>query len=336
MTAVTKTTAKTIAEKLGLSIATVDRALNNRGNVKKETYQRIMDMVEELGYKPNKLASVLSRKMKYKIAIVYPSFAQYFWDQVEVGLNKAIHELSDYGAEFTTLRMNEGQESANVLLQRIIDSNEYQAIAIAAGEEPLTEVINAGVAKGITICTFNQDSLQSDRLFYVGVDYLQAGQLAAELTCKFVGRSGRIAVVGKNEDYQTMTKNVGFLEAAKEYSSITCTGPYSINEFKSLIQRNGHVELDGIYVSTSDIFEVAHELKEAAHDMTIVCHDLNEEIYEYLNSNVITATITQEPLNQGYLALTQLFGHLAFGEDTREHQIIKLEVVMKENAKYYL
>lgn len=331
MIAVTKTTAKTIAEKLGLSIATVDRALNNRGNVKKETYQRIMDMVEELGYKPNKLASVLSRKMNYKIAIIYPSFGQYFWDQVEVGLNKAIHELTDYGAEFTVFRMHEAELSAQTLIRNIMDQDQYHAIAIAAGEEPLDDVIREAMAKGITICTFNQDIQTSGRLFYVGVDYEQAGKLAAELTCKFVGKKGRVAVVGKNDDLQTRTKNQGFLDAVEAYPDVEGIGPFTVEEFL-----NQTDSIDGVYVSTSDIFKVAEALSEQKRTPIIICHDLNHEIYQYLNTGVITAAITQEPFNQGYLVLTQLFGYLAFEEDIKEHQIIKLEVVMKENAKYYV
>lgn len=332
MIAVTKTTAKTIAEKLGLSIATVDRALNNRGNVKKETYQRIMDMVDELGYKPNKLASVLSRKMNYKIAIIYPSFGQYFWDQVEVGLNKAIQELTDYGAEFTFFRMHEAEISAQTLIRNIIDQEQYHAIAIAAGEEPLDDVIREATAKGITICTFNQDIQSSSRLFYVGVDYEQAGKLAAELTCKFVGKKGRVAVVGKNDDFQTRTKNQGFLAEVETYPNVSGVGPFSVEEFLSHHEKDS---IDGVYVSTSDIFEVAEALHSQKPDTVIICHDLNDEIYHYLNAGVITAAITQEPFNQGYLVLTQLFGYLAFEEDIKEQQIIKLEVVMKENAKYY-
>lgn len=335
MKAVTKTTAKTIADTLGLSIATVDRALNNRGNVKKETYQRIMKTVDEMNYKPNKLASALSRKTSVNIAVLYPSFAQYFWDQVEVGFNKAVDELKDFGAEFTTFRMNEGEETAPELLQRVIDSNEFHAIAVAAGEEPLEEVINAGVLNGTKICTFNQDVPESQRLFYVGANYFEAGRLAAELTCKFARETGKIMLVGQNQDYQTMMKNQGFLDAAKEYSQVEVVGPYSVQEFSAFMQTEKSLELNGMYVSTSDIFEVANVLKESNEQMPVVCHDLDERIFELLKDNMITATITQEPVNQGYLALTQLYHHVAFNEHIQEKQLIKLEVVMKENAKHY-
>ncbi|MDQ0207677.1 LacI family DNA-binding transcriptional regulator [Alkalicoccobacillus murimartini] len=334
MVTLTKTTAKTIAEKLGLSIATVDRALNNRGNVKKETYQKIMDTVEELGYKPNKLASVLSKKMKYKMAVLYPAFGQYFWSQVEVGLNKAINELADYGVEVTTFRMKEGNDSD--MLQKVIDTNEYHAIAVASGEEILDVVINDGIEKGVTICTFNQDALGSKRLFYVGADYYESGRLAAELTCKFVGQSGKVAVFGQNNDFQTNEKNRGFIEASTQYQNVQVYGPIAVStpltdKLKDLIEG-----LDGIYVSTSDIFEVAAYLSSIDKKLTLICHDLNEEIHHFLESGVITATINQDPVNQGYLTLMELFRHLAFEEEIKAEQITKLEVVMKENAKYYL
>lgn len=41
---------------------TVDRALNNRGVVKKEVEDRVKKIVEEIGYKPNLVAKGLAQK----------------------------------------------------------------------------------------------------------------------------------------------------------------------------------------------------------------------------------------------------------------------------------
>ena len=46
-------TIKQIAEMCGVSRGTVDRVLNNRGKVKKETEQMIRKIAEDLGYVPN-------------------------------------------------------------------------------------------------------------------------------------------------------------------------------------------------------------------------------------------------------------------------------------------
>ena len=49
-------TLKELAEKCGVSIATVSNILNDKSNVSESTKTRVLKMVEELGYKPNYLA----------------------------------------------------------------------------------------------------------------------------------------------------------------------------------------------------------------------------------------------------------------------------------------
>lgn len=53
MSAHNKITIEDIAEKAGVSIATVSRILNNKDNVRKETRQRVMDAMSNLGYHPD-------------------------------------------------------------------------------------------------------------------------------------------------------------------------------------------------------------------------------------------------------------------------------------------
>ena len=49
-------TIKDVAKKAGVSVCTVSRAIAGKGYIKQETRERIMKVVEELGYAPNKTA----------------------------------------------------------------------------------------------------------------------------------------------------------------------------------------------------------------------------------------------------------------------------------------
>ena len=50
-----------IAELCGVSRGTVDRALNNKGNVRPEVCERIKRVAEEQGYRPNRAGRALVR-----------------------------------------------------------------------------------------------------------------------------------------------------------------------------------------------------------------------------------------------------------------------------------
>ena len=55
-----RTTIKMIAERAGVSIGTVDRVLHDRPYVKAEVRERVLQVLEELDYHPNRMASALA------------------------------------------------------------------------------------------------------------------------------------------------------------------------------------------------------------------------------------------------------------------------------------
>ncbi len=64
-------TIKQIAELAGVSRGTVDRVLNDRGNVKGEIQERVTLIAKQLGYRPNKAGKNLAaRKNPIKIGVV--------------------------------------------------------------------------------------------------------------------------------------------------------------------------------------------------------------------------------------------------------------------------
>jgi len=67
-----KVTIKDIAERARVSKTTVSFALNYPERISKETYQRIMEIVEEVGYMPNPLARSLTTKRIGALGVLLP------------------------------------------------------------------------------------------------------------------------------------------------------------------------------------------------------------------------------------------------------------------------
>src|SRR5215213_4162361 len=61
---------KDVAERAGVSPATVSRVLNGAASVRAEYRERVLRVIEELGYRPNRLASNLRRQKAEMIGIV--------------------------------------------------------------------------------------------------------------------------------------------------------------------------------------------------------------------------------------------------------------------------
>ena len=75
-----------IAERLGVSIGTVDRALNGRPEINALTRARVLEAAREMGYRPNLAARFLSSEKRLRIAVNFPRELASFWDLVREGL----------------------------------------------------------------------------------------------------------------------------------------------------------------------------------------------------------------------------------------------------------
>jgi LacI family transcriptional regulator len=81
-----------VAEKAGVGIGTVSRVLNNSQKVKKETRQKVLEVIKELNYRPNKLAQNLARQTANAIAVIVPSFIDHYFVEVLKGIQEALEE----------------------------------------------------------------------------------------------------------------------------------------------------------------------------------------------------------------------------------------------------
>lgn len=85
-----KSTLKDIAERVGVSKATVSMVLNNKNiNVSKSTREKIFKAVEELNYIPNYVARSLSTNKTETIGIILPDIENPFFSQISRAIEDA-------------------------------------------------------------------------------------------------------------------------------------------------------------------------------------------------------------------------------------------------------
>jgi len=112
-----------VAEKAGVSVATVSRVLNSPELVREETRLKVLDVIDELGFIPNADASARARKQLGRIGVLtpfftYPSFIQRMRGiaaalshtpyEMVIYPVESLHRLDGYLASLTITRRVDG------------------------------------------------------------------------------------------------------------------------------------------------------------------------------------------------------------------------------------
>ncbi len=85
-------TIKDIAEKLGLSVSTVSRALKDHPDISLKTRQAVKELAQLLGYKPNRIALNLKNSKTNTIGLLVPETQHYFFSTIINGIEEVAYE----------------------------------------------------------------------------------------------------------------------------------------------------------------------------------------------------------------------------------------------------
>lgn len=113
---------KDIAKKLGLSPATVSKALNGSNEISEPTKQRVLHTARLLNYTPNQIAVNLRSQQSKTIGVIIPTTAHYFFSQVIDGI---LERAEKEGYFVIIVQSNEKltleKQQVNLLLEKRVD-----------------------------------------------------------------------------------------------------------------------------------------------------------------------------------------------------------------------
>jgi len=337
-------TAQDVADKLGISLLSVYRALNKSGGVSERTIRRVAEATREMGYTPNRAARHLSKKTHCTIGISYylpPWFAR----QILEGCDQAFAELKSYG--LSTRVRGQSESYTEQMSQIRALARECDALAVSVYEPQLfEELIDEIVDAGTPVATFNVDVPTSKRLFYIGPNYLESGQLCGELMGKLVRwKKGKVAIVTKKQSISILEQRImGFRSVISREFGIEILGPYKVGEvpgedeaqIASIVRENPR--LSGIYVANQSLTAAGRALKGegVAGTTVLIGHDLNDEHAALLRDRTLSAVVCQEPFYQGYYPVKILLDYVIDGITPPSNEVFtRLEVVVRENLAGY-
>lgn len=181
-------TIKDIAEKAGVSYATVSRALNNRSDVSEETRLRIMELAANMGYQPNAIARSLVNRRSMIIALIVPDVSNPFFADITMAVHSAAEK-----AGYTVMVCNTGwdpvkeQEKLRIMVEQRVDGIILKPTAFP----------RPGVLEALNVPVVLFWHAKNDDLSYVEVDHETGSRMAVRHLIDHGYR--RIAYMGGQE-----------------------------------------------------------------------------------------------------------------------------------------
>jgi len=112
-----------IAEKAGVSIATVSRILNHKGNVSPKTRDKVLKVMDDLGYTPNAFARALGLDSIKMIGVLCSDVSDiYYAKAVSVVENELREKGYDAILCCTGTDLKDKKKAVNVLLSKRVDA----------------------------------------------------------------------------------------------------------------------------------------------------------------------------------------------------------------------
>lgn len=334
-------TIKEIAELAGVSRGTVDRVLNNRGDVSSETAEKVRAIVKKLAYKPNPAGIALAaQKKKYLIGVILFSRKNPFFDDVTQGFLDKAEELALYGCEITVKRVAYHPQAQLSAIRACLKEGVQGLILTPYNDGSIQEELNKLIRSGIPVITVNSDAENVRRLAYVGSDYYHSGEAAASLMKLVTSGPVKLGIINGDNNILCHTQRVsGFVDnlSGDERFRVVCQGESfdddkNAYELVSAMLRE-HPELNAFYFTAAGVYGGCRAIAQLAPDRNIrvITFDEVPSTVEMIQRNIITATICQEPYWQGSKSLDLMFSYLSDRKaEIKDSYYAKLSVKIKE------
>ena len=206
-----RTSLKDLARELGVSIATVSRALRNSPEIGRDMQQRVKDLAKKLNYRPNPFAQSLRKEAPRVIGVVVPNLVTHYYAAVLDGIES---EARRAGYSVISANSHESFEDEAQAIDNFIGLHVEGIIACLAQNTTDYSHYEELAEMGIPLVFFGRTCL-TDRFSSVTANGDEAAQMATQHLIDTGSR--RIAFIGgPNHLDMVRRRKHGYLEALRE------------------------------------------------------------------------------------------------------------------------
>lgn len=325
-----RVTLQDIANRLGVTPSTVQRALNGSPGVGAKRREEIVRVAEEMNYRRNFHASSLKRGA-LRIAVVLPNldrlnryFAYYIWQ----GIDLYMAEVSTLDIELIRLPFNISPTEHKVCLDNILrgDYGDIDGI-ITRGrrDDSLDETFGRIQDAGIPVVLIGTDTETKKRLCCVMNYESMQGRMVADLITLFsrIDAPGKVIICGNFAGTDQYYNARGFERRIWEsklpldiYKIAYDDDPVLVKD-TILREIEGNTPVYAIYTcSTRSTISMCQAIE--ASGMVGKIHTIGSDIFhdsaDYMRKGVLQAILHSRPTTMSYQAAQVMTAYLAHGE----------------------
>jgi len=335
-----------IAKALGISTATVNRALTGKPKVSEQTRALVLQQAQEVGYQVNFLARSLARR-PVNLAVLgftnFPEFHNRFMD----GSRSAAEELRDFNIHVDYYSYGEGLSNlpeGDAYLERTLRNvadEGYDGALICAKE---VDGFRHLQERGVFVATAINDTDPMLRQFCLRHNGRVAGRIAAELLYRWMDRQKSVAIAsgglpGHSIHSETV---VGFQEQLAD-TPLRIATIYHHYDSEELAYQETHrvlteyTDLGAIYVNTFNSREVIHAILDRGMGgkILLVTSDIYQELREYIMQGIVAASIFQNQYEQGRQGLKKLYHAIADGLQVEDTVLLNPRIILRSNLELF-
>ncbi|MFW8644310.1 LacI family DNA-binding transcriptional regulator [Rhizobium beringeri] len=330
-----------IAAAAGVSLATVDRVLNQRPGVRHVTREKVETAIRELGYVRDVAAANLAKGRTYPLVFILPASDNSFMHGLNAEIRQAVLRSSAERTDIRTIEVPAFDPAALVSVLEQLSREKPCGIALVATDAPdVRAAVDRLVRERFPIVTLVSDLTGSLRHHYAGVDNIAAGRTAARLLGRFGPRKGEIAVLAGSmlvRDHRERLE--GFTAVmAEEFPDLAILPVLEGRDDPEVAHRLvadalGNAGIIGVYSLGAGNRGLIRALKEKAVDrvLTVIAHELTAHTRAALMDNTIDAILNQDAGHEVRSAIRVLKAKADGLAVIEAQERICLDIFLKDN-----
>ena len=330
-----------IAAEAGVSLATVDRVLNDRPGVRGVTKAKVEAAIASLGYVRDVAAANLAKSRVYPLVFILPEGDNPFMRGLEAEVRRAGLHSAIERTRLSVVTVPAFDAAALAAAMDAAIAEGVSGIAAVAVDAPeVFAVIDRAREAGVPVVTLVSDLSGSGRDHFIGVDNIAAGRTAGSLMGRFLGnRSGPVAVLAGSMRVRDHGERLeGFLAAMSAMPNTRAILPVLEGQddpdlsFRLIADCLAAVpDLAGIYNLGAGNRGLLKALAARGSDLCVIVHELTGETRGALESGVIDAVLNQDAGHEVRSAIRVLRAKADGLSVNAAQERIRLDIFIKDN-----